>query len=112
MNLRYLSAAVISLPLLPLMYYQGKQIRANVPRLPEATGIEGLCESNGNTGNPLNVIFIGESTIAGVGVRTHKEGFAGTFAAEISQLFNLNVKWKVYARSGYTAKKVDAEIIP
>jgi len=112
MNIRYLSGALISLPLLPLMYYQGKQIRASVPKLPEAEGIEGACYLNRQNGSTLKVISIGESTIAGVGVRTHEEGFTGTFANEISRLFNSNVRWKVYARSGYTASRVEKKIIP
>ncbi len=112
MNIKYLSGALISIPLLPLMYYQGKQIRASVPKLPEAEGREGQCHINGKTGNTLKVISIGESTIAGVGVQTHDEGFTGTLARELSALFDLNVDWKVYARSGYTAKKVEEIIIP
>lgn len=111
MNVRYLSGALISLPLLPLMYYQGKKIRASVPSLPEADGIEGQSHVNGKTENTLKIISIGESTIAGVGVRTHQEGFTGTFADQLSKLFNLSVKWKVYARSGYTAGRVRKKII-
>ncbi|WP_350290937.1 SGNH/GDSL hydrolase family protein [uncultured Croceitalea sp.] len=112
MNLKYLSGAIISLPLLPIMYYQGKRIRASVPQLPQAKGVEGEYVYNRNTNTGLNIISIGESTIAGVGVQTHEEGFTGTFAKEISQLFNSNIKWKVYARSGYTARKVEKKIIP
>ncbi|MFY0652778.1 MAG: SGNH/GDSL hydrolase family protein [Cyclobacteriaceae bacterium] len=112
MSLRYLLGAIISLPLLPIMYYQGKQIRASVPKLPEAEGVEGLCYSNGKAGSTLRILSIGESTIAGVGVQTHKEGFTGTFSREISRLFESNVKWKVYARSGYTSKRVQEEIVP
>lgn len=112
MNLRYLSGALISIPLLPLMYYQGKRIRASVPKLPEAKGIEGRCYINGKNERPLKIISIGESTIAGVGVHTHEEGFTGTFAKEISKLFDFNVDWKVYARSGYTANTVENKIIP
>ena len=107
MNIRYLSGAIISFPLLPLMYYQGKQIRASVPELPEAKGNEGQYQSNGKNTSVLNIISIGESTIAGVGVKTHEEGFTGTLAKELSNLFNVSVKWKVYARSGYTAKRVE-----
>jgi len=112
MNIKYLSGALISIPLLPLMYYQGKQIRASVPKLPEAEGIEGLYPSVGKNGREINIISIGESTIAGVGVQTHEEGFTGTFAKEMSSLFDLTVKWKVYARSGYTAQRVEKKIIP
>jgi len=111
-NIRYLLGAIISFPLLPLMYYQGKRIRARVPKLPEAQGITGQCQHNEKSGNVLKVISLGESTIAGVGVETHKEGFTGTFANEISKLFNLNVSWKVYARSGYTAERVRRKLVP
>ena len=112
MNFKYLSGAIISLPLLPLMFYQGKKISANVPRLPEAGGTEGYCESTDKTDRILKVISIGESTIAGVGVKTHEEGFTGNFASELSRLFECNVSWKVYAQSGYTAKMVEKNLLP
>lgn len=112
MNIRYLAGAILSFPLLPLMYYQGIRIRASVPELPEAKGIEGYSEADEVIESTLNIICIGESTIAGVGVQTHEEGFAGTFATELSSLLNINVKWKVYARSGYTAKRVNEIIVP
>ncbi len=94
------------------MYLQGKRIRAKVPQLPEAEGFEGHCYSNERSGSTLNVLSLGESTIAGVGVQTHEEGFTGTFAKELSRLFISNVKWKVYARSGYTAREVERKIVP
>lgn len=111
-NLRYVLGAMVAFPLLPLMYVQGKRIRASVPRLPEAKGMEGKCLFEEKTDTYLNLLAIGESTMAGVGVETHKEGFTGILAAEICRLFQKNVRWKVYARSGYTAKKVDQKIIP
>ena len=112
MNLRFLLGALISIPLLPLMYYQGKRIRASVPKLPEAKGLAGSFQINEKNERPIKIISIGESTIAGVGVETHEEGFTGTLAKEISKLFNFNVDWRVYARSGYTAKRVENKIIP
>ena len=113
MNIKYLFGALISIPLLPLMYYQGKQIMTSMPKLPKAEGIEGVCNINKSINkSPLKILAIGESTIAGVGVKTHKEGFTGTFANEIAKLFNRNVEWKVYARNGYTARLVEKKIIP
>jgi lysophospholipase L1-like esterase len=94
------------------MYYQGKQIRANVPELPEAKGIEGTSEYREKKEKTLRVLAIGESTIAGVGVQTHEEGFTGTFAKELSHLLDVSTVWKVYARSGYTAKRMERKIIP
>ena len=110
MNLRYTFGAIVTAPLLPLMYYQGKKIRNSVPVLPEAEGIEGICKGIKNEN--LNIIFIGESTIAGVGVATHEEGFAGTFAADLANQLCKNVHWKVYAKSGYTAQKMADKLVP
>lgn len=112
MNIRYVTGAIISIVLLPLMYYQGKRIRGSVPRLPEAEGKEGHCKTSEKSENTLKIIAIGESTIAGVGVDTHREGFTGTLACELSRIFNMNVEWKVYARSGYTARTVEKRLIP
>ena len=58
------------------------------------------------------MISIGESTVAGVGVSTHEEGFTGTLAKILSTKLNAIVQWKVYAKSGYTAKRVTYKIIP
>ncbi|MEM9831172.1 MAG: SGNH/GDSL hydrolase family protein [Bacteroidota bacterium] len=81
-----------------------------MPVLPEATGVEGYCEAS--SAREINLLTIGESTIAGVGVRTHREGFTGTLAQEIANQLGANVRWKVYARSGYTAKRVTEKILP
>ena len=109
-NLKYFFGAIITIPLLPIMYFQGKKIRSSVPALPEATGTEGKAEKNPN--RTLKLITIGESTIAGVGVDTHEEGFTGTIAKELSQKLDTDIEWKVYARSGYTARLITQRIIP
>ncbi len=91
------------------MYFQGKKIKASVPKLPEATGVEGF--SSFSSEKVLRMLTIGESTIAGVGVNTHQEGFTGTLANELAVALKTNVDWKVYAKSGYTAKRVTEKII-
>ncbi|GLR17474.1 SGNH/GDSL hydrolase family protein [Portibacter lacus] len=110
LKLRYLLGAVVSIPLLPLLYLQGKKVRKSVPLLPEAEGIEGIVDSGSD--RTLNILTIGESTIAGVGVDKHENGFTGLLAKRLSELLLVNVHWKVYARSGYTAKRVKSKIIP
>ena len=102
---------ICSLPLIPLLIVEGIRIRKNVPRLPEAKNPNGVVESQPG-GLPFNIIAIGESTFAGVGVETHQEGFTGTFAQEIGTKTGLNVSWQVYARSGYTVKKMTHKLIP
>lgn len=110
MNLRYTLGAIVTIPLLPIMYWQGKKIRASVPSLPEATGIEGFVDVKSD--RTMRILAIGESTIAGVGVATHEDGFTAAFANELATRLHVNVYWKVYARGGYTIQKVTDKIVP
>lgn len=80
-----------------------------MPRLPEAEGIQGLASTGAN--RTIRLIAIGESTIAGVGVPTHDVGFTGTLAKELARKLKANVSWRVYAKSGYTARRVTEKII-
>ena len=107
---KYFLGAIGTIPLLPIMYVQGKRIRAKVPSLPEATGNEGI--TNPNQTPNYQLITIGESTVAGVGVKTHAEGFSGILANELAHKLDKNIRWKVYAKSGITAKRVLTELIP
>ncbi|WP_299064420.1 SGNH/GDSL hydrolase family protein [uncultured Polaribacter sp.] len=109
-KLKYILGCIISVPLLPLLYFQGKNIRKKVPKLPEAKEPKGLV--NGNFNTTLNILCIGESTIAGVGVDFHKNGFTGALANVVSKKLKNNINWRVYARSGYTVKQVCNKIIP
>jgi lysophospholipase L1-like esterase len=109
MNIKYTLGAIVSVPLLPLLYFQGKKIKKTIPQLPEATGAEGICEVYSN--QTFQLITVGESTIAGVGASTHENGFTGTLAKTISEQLATTTSWKVYAKSGYTAKRVKEEII-
>ena len=108
MKFNYLLRALTAAPLLPLMYVQGKRIKKSVPVLPEATGPSGI---TGN-GRPFKLLTIGESTIAGVGVDTHEEGFTGTLATTLAERLNRRTEWRVYARSGYTAQRTTLKLIP
>lgn len=100
-----------TIPLLPLMYRDGKRIRSKVPRLPEAEGTNGIFSAEGSH-KSIRLVTIGESTVAGVGVHTHTDGFTGALARELSHLFSSNVEWSVYAKSGYTAKMVTKRLVP
>lgn len=109
-HIKYVLGSIIAIPLLPVMYFQGKRIRASVPRLPEATGPEGVCGPGSN--GVIRLLCIGESTFAGVGVKTHEEGFAGSLARALSEQLDAEVQWKVYAKSGYTARAVKDKMVP
>ena len=109
-KLKYILGAIVSVPLLPFLYFQGKSIRKKVPKLPEAKEPRGFV--NGNFNTTLNILSIGESTIAGVGVDFHKNGFTGALAKTLSTELKANINWRVYARSGYTVERLCKKIIP
>ena len=112
MYLKYLFGALVSIPLLPIMYFDGKRIKGSVPKLPEAEGLTGRSPAPKAPAKSIKLLSIGESTIAGVGVESHAEGFTGTLASELSQQLGVTIDWRVYARSGYTAQMVADRILP
>ena len=99
-----------SIPLLPIIYFQGKKIKKEIQFLPEAKNPEGFIIINADQN--LKVLFIGESSFAGVGSDFHKNSFAGHFSDELSASFNCNIDWKVYAKTGYNIEKIQQRIIP
>lgn len=99
-----------SIPLLPIIYFQGKKIKKEIQFLPEAKELEGVI--NNNSDQTLKVLFIGESSFAGVGSDFHKNSFAGHFSQELSSALHSNIDWKVYAKSGYNVEKVHQRIVP
>ncbi len=108
-QLKYSLAALMVIPLLPVMYFQGKKIRKSVPSLPEAIGTHGKV---GTSDHQVNLLTIGESTIAGVGVDQHKNGFTGALAQQLAEDFGVQINWKVVAKSGYTASNVADLLLP
>jgi lysophospholipase L1-like esterase len=52
------------------------------------------------------LLVIGESTVAGVGVKRHEDGLTGGIGRRIHELTQREVKWLSIGGSGYTAKKV------
>lgn len=108
-QLKYFCAALITIPFLPFIYFQGKKVKADVPILPEAEGHEGVF---GNFKKQINLLALGESTIAGVGVDQHKNGLTGALAKHFSELQKYQVNWKVVAKSGFTAYQTATKLVP
>lgn len=107
-QIKYFIGSLFAIPFLPIMYIQGKRIRKTIPELPEASKPSGVI---GNGTRQFNLLTMGESTIAGVGVDTHQNGFTGALAKIIAQQ-GYSVKWKVVAQSGFTAAKVLSDLTP
>lgn len=98
------------LPLLPFMHVHGQRVIKSVPILPDAEGPAGTVSGPDN--RSLRLLVIGESTMSGVGVATHEEGFTGALARTLGAGWKTGVRWRVYARSGFTLRKLKAEVLP
>ncbi|MCP4274296.1 MAG: hypothetical protein GY781_20430 [Gammaproteobacteria bacterium] len=96
MALFWLMATLICIPiLLPLAIY----VRKNTLRMPEAKG--------GRTGNfdvsssnTINLVFIGESPVVGVGVDTIDKGVVANTAKALSRQLKCTVNWQAVGING------------
>lgn len=101
-GLCYRAAAI---GLAPVFIAQGLYVRCVTPRLPEPSG-----ERSGvqGSGPPLDLLILGDSAAAGVGVATQAEALSGRLAAVLGESFR--VSWKLAARTGMRARDAVAEL--
>ena len=88
--------------LAPVLLWQGRQVRRNALRLPEA---EGPREGVAGTGKVcLRVLIVGDSSAAGVGAKNQTQALAGRLSEALSQRLGGAVVWQLIARSGDTTR--------
>jgi len=106
----YIFGGIILLPLVPYFYWQGQRVRKRVGKLPDAAG-----ETVGQFGEQtetLNLLAIGESTVAGVGATNHAEALGGQLAKFLSLETDKSVRWHVLGESGITARETLQRLVP
>ncbi|NNE98580.1 MAG: hypothetical protein HKN25_06135, partial [Pyrinomonadaceae bacterium] len=107
---RFVLFGLALVPFLPLLYLQGKLVRLKVGRLPDAEGdTKGKVSSEGEA---LTLLAVGESTVAGVGVKTHKEALTGQFSKHLSEKTGKSIGWEAFGVSGITVRRAINELIP
>ena len=85
----------------PLLLVQALITKKITPRLPEAEGhCNGLAPSTRDSDETLYLTFLGESTVAGVGVETHTQGLAANTAFHIAKMAPINVHWHAIGENG------------
>ena len=107
---KYLIGCAVILPFSPLLYLLGQHTRRKIGLLPEAAG-----EKSGRAGKgeeTAEQLLIGESTVAGLGAKTHETALAGQFARKLSDRIGKSVKWTVIGKNGVTAKRTIEELLP
>lgn len=92
-----------NLLVMPVLAKQGKQLRASMPRLPEAEGAAGTV---GQGGEPFELLVFGDSLAAGVGVAHNEDALTGHLAASLASATGRPVSWRVVARAGATASSL------
>jgi lysophospholipase L1-like esterase len=110
MQLKYIFGGLAISPFLPFLYAQGQFVRYKVGKLPDAMG-----ETVGKFGEheeTINLLAIGESTVAGVGVKTHQEALTGQFSKHLSRKTGKTVHWHAIGESGITVERTLQELIP
>lgn len=105
----YVTAAIALLPAAPLLYLQGRITRWKVGVLPDAKNPEGVA---GNAGGEARLLVIGESTVAGLGAKTHDRALAGRFAYWLSRTVNRAIRWRAIGRNGVTARETLDKLVP
>lgn len=106
----YLFFLLRSAPFFPALYFHSQKVKKSITFLPPARQPEGFVHYE--NGNIVKVLFVGESSFAGVGSDYHKNSFAGYFAATFSRFYKRSVAWEVNARSGFTVKKIREYVLP
>lgn len=101
--------------LAPVLLWQGKRVRKNVVRLPEPTGkrqgIEAVLQAKDNSKQIMNLLIIGDSSAAGVGVETQAQALAGQLIEKLATKLShsgsvSHVIWQLIAQTGDTSTDV------
>lgn len=106
----YIVGGIFILPFVPFLYWQGQRVRRKIGRLPDAGG-----ETVGEVGDfaeTINLLAIGESTVAGVGAKNHAEALGGQLAKYLGLELRKSVRWHVLGESGITVNETLERLVP
>ena len=92
---------IIQFFILPFLKLQGKNVRKNVLKLPEATGNRSGVIGKGQI---IKILCIGDSSASGVGVEQIDQSLSGNLINNLK--LNFKCKWKVIAKSGVNSNQL------
>ena len=96
--------------LLPLALVQGLWVLQRTPRLPAPKGSAGRLGSG--AGKSLRVVGVGDSIMAGTGVREQCNSLTATFARLLHERTGRDVEWRVHGANGATSFHLLHDIAP
>ena len=96
-----LKSRVLQMLLLPILLVQGNMVRKQAIELPEAKGAQkGFCGSGGN----LSIIFLGASSVCGIGVDYLDDALSGSLLTLIKDKYSCD--WSILAESKITIQEL------
>lgn len=101
-----------TVPLLPLALPLALYTRRTALRLPIAQGEPSGIAAAHLPGQPLRLLLIGESTVAGVGVTTFDQSLASCLAAALAERLQRPVRWRACGENGITAARAHERLLP
>lgn len=102
----------LALAALPLALPLALHTRRTALRLPPAAGAQSGLAGAGLGGEPLRLLLIGESTVAGVGVEAQEAALAGQLALALSARLQRPVAWRACGENGITAGEACVRLLP
>jgi lysophospholipase L1-like esterase len=91
--------------LAPVLLAQAFRIRQTLPRLPEPAGLRAGSAGADVRARPFRVLFVGDSSAAGVGVDRQENALAAQASALLSARIGAQVQWQLVARSGVSTNQ-------
>lgn len=90
-----------TIALLPILIFQGYQVKKKTPVLPEPQGAR---DGHVGTGQALSILILGDSAAAGVGVDHQSDALSGALLKELAEKFEIT--WKLHAKTGDDSAKI------
>jgi lysophospholipase L1-like esterase len=94
-----------ALPLAPLLVWQGRRVRRDTPKLPEAEGAREGRVGADRIGRPLRLLIVGDSSAAGVGATLQSDALSGRLTVLLGASLLRPLDWRLVARSGITTRE-------
>ncbi len=101
-----------TVPLLPLALPLALYTRRTALRLPIAQGEPSGIAAAHLPGEPLRLLLIGESTVAGVGVTTFDQSLASCLAVALAERLRRPIRWRACGENGITAAQAHERLLP
>ena len=89
------------IPAAPALIAQGRRLRRDTPRLPDAAAPWAGTLAGPN---PLRLLVLGDSTAAGVGAATQDDALPGNLARALGEHTGRGVQWRAIGENGATSR--------